>query len=422
MWPCRDIAAGPAESEAETGSTRFPSYDDPRASAVAPSLVVVNFDLPYTISGVADRHYYGTGLIVDTERGLVVVDRNTVPVAMGDVSITFAGSLDVDGRVEYIHPLHNLAVVSYDPDAIGDTPVRSATFSPQELKAGDDVWVIGLKGDHQLVHQASTVASVDPMTLPLSRTLRFRDANIEGVSLVNAPDEYDGVLTDSEGRVAAMWSSFAFQTGGDAGQLNRGVSAYLVEELIDVVHSGAPIYSLDVEAVYAPLFAARKLGLDDEWLARLEAQNPKGRRALTVGRLVAGSDAAAQLRNGDIVLAIDDQVVTTFRELERATQKPEVRVTVWRDNEAHDFDIETSALTGDDCRSRGDVGRRIVARPASRDGGAKRHTARGCLRRFLQLRVAGDTLWFVGWAQDRRRGRGGHAGSRVFRQSGSREG
>jgi len=346
-WPCRALADGPAPSDPEPGSTRFPDYDDSRVRAIAPSLVVVNFDLPYTVSGVAERHYYGTGLIVDAERGLVVVDRNTVPVAMGDVSITFAGSLEVDGRVEYIHPLHNLAVVAYDPASIGDTPVRSARFSREPLESGDDVWVIGLKGDHQLVHQKSTVSSVDPLNLPLSRTLRFRDANVEGIALVNAPGDVDGVLTDSRGRVAAMWSSFAYQAGSDAGQINRGVSADLVRDLVEVVRSGAPVYSLEAELNYLPLFAARKRGLDEAWLDRLEQQNPNGRRALTISRLVAGSPASDVLRNGDIVLAIDDSVVTTFREFEQATQLQSVRVTVWRDAEALEFDIDTVALSGE---------------------------------------------------------------------------
>lgn len=346
-WPCRALAEGPAPGAPLTGSTRFPDYDDARINAIAPSLVVVNFDLPYTVSGVADRHYYGTGLIVDAERGLVVVDRNTVPVAMGDVSITFAGSLEVDGRVEYVHPLHNLAVVAYDPTSIGDTPVRTARFSRENLDSGDDVWVVGLKGDHQLVHQKSTVSSVDPLNLPLSRTLRFRDANVEGISLVNAPGDVDGVLTDSRGRVAAMWSSFAYQAGSDAGQVNRGVSADLVQDLVDTVRSGEPLFSLDAELVYLPLFAARKRGLDEDWLDRLENQNPNGRRALSVSRLVAGSPASKVLRNGDIVLAIDDSVVTTFHEFERATRKPSVKVTVWRDAEELDFDIETVALSGE---------------------------------------------------------------------------
>ena len=97
-----------------------------RVNAIAPSLVVVTFDLPYTVSGVADRHYYGTGLIVDTERGLVVVDRNTVPVAIGDVTVTFAGSLEVRAKVE------QLASVAQSGESCRTTRPRSAIrrFAP----------------------------------------------------------------------------------------------------------------------------------------------------------------------------------------------------------------------------------------------------------------------------------------------------
>jgi S1-C subfamily serine protease len=188
---------------------------------------------------------------------------------------------------------------------------------------------------------------VDPMTLPLSRTLRFRDTNLEGIGLVNAPGDIDGVLVDSRGRVAAVWSSFAFQTGNDSGQFNRGISSELVAELVDVVRSGKPIYSLETELNYSPLFAARKLGLDESWLKRLESHNPKGRRALTVSRIVAGSEAAEKLQNGDMILAVDDTVVTTFRELERATQKPVVNVTIWRNGVAEEIEIKTVALNGE---------------------------------------------------------------------------
>jgi len=347
VWPCEDLAAGPETSQPEPGSTQFTRNGDSRVNAVAPSLVVVTFDLPYTVSGVADRHYYGTGLIVDTERGLVVVDRNTVPIAMGDVTITFAGSLQVNGHVEYVHPLHNLAVVSYDPALIGDTPVKAAKFSKEELEAGDDVWVIGLKGDHQIVHQASTVASVDPMLLPLSRTMRFRDTNLEAISLVNAPGDIDGVIVNKRGEIVAKWVSFAYQSGGDAGQINRGISAELVSEFVAVVRSGSPVYSLEAELGYTPLFAARKFGLDEEWLDKLESHNPAGRRALSVTRLVAGAPAAEQLKNGDMILAIDGEVVTTFRELERAVQSPTVAVTLWRDGEALEIELDTVALDGE---------------------------------------------------------------------------
>jgi S1-C subfamily serine protease len=347
IWPCRDLDVGPEPSAPESGSTRFRKNGDPRVNKIAPSLVMVTFDLPYTVSGVAERNYYGTGLIVDTKLGLIVVDRNTVPVAMGDVSITFAGSLQINGRVAYVHPLHNLAMIAYDPALIGDTPVKAATFSDDELEPGDDVWVIGLKGDHQLVHQESTVASVDPMTLPLSRTLRFRDTNLEAVSLVNAPGDIDGVIVNKRGEVMAKWASFAFQTGGESGQFNRGLSSELVSEFVDIVRSGDPIYSLEAEMGYTPLFSARKLGLDEDWLKRLETHNPAGRRALSVSRIVAGTPAAELLRNGDMILAVDGQIVTTFRELERSVQKPMVELTVWRDGAELNLETGTVALDGE---------------------------------------------------------------------------
>ena len=346
VWPCRDLGAGPEPKPDEIGSTRPTKYDDSRVRAIAPSLVVVTFDLPYTVSGVADRHYYGTGLIVDKERGLVLVDRNTVPVAIGDVTVTFAGSLEVRGRVEQLHPLHNLAIVSYDPKAIGDTPVSEATFNTAILSAGDKVWVVGIKGDHQLVHQASTVSAVEPLLLPLSRTLRFRDSNIEVTSLVNAPKDVDGVLVDRRGHVVAIWSSFAVHAGGDSSQFNRGIGAGLAAEFVDIVRDGRPFYSLEAEFVYKPLFAARNNGLDEEWLDKLEKNNPVYRRALSIIRLVAGTPASKLLRNGDMVLAVDGNVVTSFRELEKAVQKPKVTVTVWRNGHARDIDIETAALDG----------------------------------------------------------------------------
>ena len=345
-WPCRTLADGPEPAAKEAGSTRLNAYDDPRLKKISPSLVVVTFDLPYTLSGVSERNYYGTGLIVDKERGYVVVDRNTVPIAIGDVRITFAGSLEVEGKIEQLHPLHNFAIVSYDPKSIGDTPVKSAEFNTTPLQPGDDVWVVGIKGDHQLVHQHSTVSSVAPLLLPLSRTLRFRDSNIEGIDLVTAPTDFDGVLVDKKGRVSATWSSFVLQSGSDAAQFNRGVGSEVISQFLDTVRDGRPFYSLEAEFVYAPLFAARKMGVDEDWIARLEENNPVRRRALSVTRLVADTDAARLLKNGDMVLAIDGKVVTSYRALENAVQKPEVVVTVWRNDAVQDLTLRTAALTG----------------------------------------------------------------------------
>ena len=97
IWPCQELENNFSKSVSKQSRTQFPQYKNKTLDTISKSLVMVNFDLPYTLSGVSEQHYYGTGLIIDAKKGFILVDRNTVPIAMGDVRITFAGSLEIDG-------------------------------------------------------------------------------------------------------------------------------------------------------------------------------------------------------------------------------------------------------------------------------------------------------------------------------------
>ena len=349
LWDCRDLTAGPAPKPVPVSSTAFPHFSDPRMNALAPSLAMVTFDMPYSVSGITERNYHGTGLVVDAERGLVVVDRNTVPVSVGDVTVTFAGTVQVPGRVVYVHPLHNYAVVAYDPRLIGKTSVRAAKLAPRELAPGESLWAVGLGADSQMRSRSTQIAGLEPLELPLSRTMRFRDSNIETIQLVNPPNEFDGVLTDKNGSVLGTWSSFAYENGREIAQDTRGVPIELVADMIDRVRTNRPLHSLDVELGVLPLASARQIGLSDTWTQRLAQHTPTRRQALTVVRLAGGSDAAERLQQGDLLLAIDEAVVTRFREVERAAaDKDHVKVTVWRGSSEQTIDVATTELPGTD--------------------------------------------------------------------------
>ncbi len=350
LWPCRALAAGPAAKPPEPRSTRFAAQRDQRLDRMAASLVMVKFDMPYTISGVAERHYYGTGLVVDAARGFVVVDRNTVPEAMGDVQITFGGNLEVPGRVAYVHPTHNLALVAYDPALIGDTPVRAASLAKSAPVAGDAIQVVGLRPDFSLVFRNTEVASVNPVQYPLSRTMRFRESNLETLDLVNGPGDFDGVILDRRGDVAALWSSFSFQGSGEAAQENRGIPVDLVREIVDLAREQRELRSLEVEWAQVPLANARDLGLTEEWVRRLQEHDPLRPQVLSVLRTVAGTPAAQLLQPGDLLLAIDDEPVTRFREAERAAQKEQVQLLLLRDGRVQALPLATVALGGSGVR------------------------------------------------------------------------
>jgi S1-C subfamily serine protease len=348
VWPCTTWADDGVAPAPKPASTQYAKTPDPLVNRVAASLVLVNFDMPYSVSGITDHNYYGTGLVADEKRGLVVVDRNTVPVPMGDVRLTFAGTVEIPGRVIYIHPLHNLAVVAYDPALLGTTPVHAATFNPREVHTGESVTAIGLSADTKIQSQSAIVASVDPASFPLSRTLRFRESNLDTINLVNGPSGFDGVLVDKAGSVLATWSSFAFENGREVTQDNRGIPASLIMEMLPLARDTLPLHSLEAEFAPTSLASARKLGLPEGWVHRLETHSPERRQALSITRIVAGSPADGVLRSGDIVVAIDDQVVNRFREVERAVQKPQVKVTLLRDGQEQTLNVATATLYGRD--------------------------------------------------------------------------
>jgi S1-C subfamily serine protease len=347
-WPCRDLPAAPPPAAEAPARTSFVSTGEPVVDALAGSLVLVNFDMPFSAAGITERNYHGTGLIVDVTRGLVVVDRNTVPVAVGDVQITFAGSVELPGRVEYVHPLHNLAVVSFDPKLLSGTPIRAARFDARELRPGEAVTVVGLGLDSRLRSQTTSVASLEPVAFPLSRTLQFRDANLEVVSLVNPPGEFDGVVAGPRGEVRALWSSFLAENGREQVQLNRGIPAELIVETLEAARSSLPLYSIEAEFSVVPLSAARELGVPEAWLRRMEAHSPTRRQVLSVARVVAGSPAVGVLREGDLLLAINGKPVNRFREVERAVQASTVSLTVLRDGTEQALTLTTAALRGSD--------------------------------------------------------------------------
>ncbi len=346
LWPCEAIAAGPEAAPPAPGTTRFARTGDRIVDAIAPSLALVEFNMPYSVSGVTERNYHGTGIVLDAERGLVAVDRNTVPVAIGDVRLTFAGTIEVDGTVEYVHPLHNLAVVHYDPRQLGDTPVQAVRFADRLPATGENVHVVGLSPDNRVVSQQATVASIGPVAFPLSRTLQFRDANLEIMRLVNGPDDFDGLIVNRRGEVMALWSSFAYEDGRELVQQNLGIPAGIVREMLEYARDGRRLYSAEAEFGLLSLAEARRLGLDEAWIDRVTAHDPERRQVLTIERTVAGSPAARLLAPGDLLLAIDGRTVNSFSDVSAAVRAPRVTLTLWRSGAERTVALDTVELSG----------------------------------------------------------------------------
>ncbi len=163
---------------------------------------------------------------------------------------------------------------------------------------------------------------------------------------MNGPSDFDGTIVDASGRVLGMWASFAYQTGRDLTQVNMGIQSDVIVDMIEHLRSVQKLRSLEVEWVQMPLATARKVDLPESWVQKYEAHNPERREVLTVSTMVAGSPAAEFFKAGDVLLGIDGQLVNTFREAEKAAQKPAVDVTVFRNGEEVTGKVDTVALDG----------------------------------------------------------------------------
>lgn len=330
-WLCRQLAPAPAATAVEARITQPREFDDPRLRRIAPSLVHVRYDMPYIVSAVSGQHYYGGGLIVDTGRGWVVVDRNTAPETIGDAVLTFNGTLEVTAELAYIHPVHNLAVLKYDPALLGAMPLKAASFAPRAPKPGEEVFLAGFQPDLEPVIRSYEAGELKPISLEPSGFGAFRESNLEILEIDNADEQISGVLLDSRGRVSALWSSFSTGSGNRPREIVGGVPAENVEAMLDHLRRGAPWRSLEVLWQRMPLSVALRRGLPENWRERIEAQDRERRQVLSVSRTVASTPAAAAMRPGDILLTINGNLATRPREVERAAaERARAEVVVWR--------------------------------------------------------------------------------------------
>lgn len=347
-WPCTLSPAPPSGELPKPASTQFTQQGDRALRAIAPSIAIVNYDIPYRLDGVHGEGFQGSGLVVDAERGLVVVDRETVPIAMGDLTLTFGGSVKVPGEVVYLHPEHNLAVLQYDPRLVGDTPIRAAVLRPRSLRAGDDVWLVGLSLQQRLISRKTEISGLEPIGLTLTYPPRFRDRNLEGYTITDSTSTIGGVLTDAKGRVHALWASYSSGHGKNMHAFFVGIPIDRVMEIIEPLQAGLDVNwrSLGIEFQPLNISAARDRGLSDDRVARLEDHDPSAPRVLSVVRLSYDSPAAEFLREGDLLLEIEGRLVTHFAQVERACQAESVRLRILRDGEEHEFTVPTQLLHG----------------------------------------------------------------------------
>ncbi|BBN17183.1 pro-apoptotic serine protease NMA111 [Marchantia polymorpha subsp. ruderalis] len=366
---------------------------------IEPTLVMIEVHIPPSamLDGVHSQHFFGTGLIVhhSQDLGLVVVDKNTVAISVSDVMLAFAAyPMEIPAEVVFLHPVHNFAIVAYDPSALGPAgaaAVKAAVLLPEPaLRRGDSVYLVGLSRSLQATSRKSVVTNPGAaLNVGAADCPRYRAMNMEVIELdTDFGHAFSGVLADELGRVQALWGSFSTQVRrssskrskssvkyGDSSpedhQFVRGIPVYPVSEVVEKIINGCEggppllmngltrsmplIRILEVELYPTLLSKARSFGLSDKWVQALVKKDPVRRQVLRVKGCLAGSKAEGILEQGDMLLAISGEPVTCFRDVENACQRADashdeagaaLKVTVFRQGVEMELLVETDVRDG----------------------------------------------------------------------------
>lgn len=319
------------------------------------SLVMVSFDIPYMVDGISSSSYHGMGLVVDADHGFVLVDQNTVPIALGDVLVTIAASVEVPAKVVFVHPVHNFSIVKYDPSQLGAVAAHlaSVAFAEKPLEVGETTDYIGLSSNWSVVTMKSVVTKIDRLVFRDFQPPRYKASNVEVLHFDRTTKSVGGVFMDETGGVSALWLSFSYQDAAGRKEVFRGLPISVVRPIVDELRHGQGrvpsfVNILPVQLLTYSLSKARAgLGLSDAWIQKLERCYEDKRQILGIKRSAAGTDCAKKLESGDLLLEVDGQVVVRDADVESAVKdKSKLDLLVLRNQEELTLSVETNQLSG----------------------------------------------------------------------------
>lgn len=313
------------------------------------SLCMVSTVCAIPLDSMSAETQKSSGLIIDAKRGYVIVSRRVVPHDCLDAFVTIADSVMVPADVVFLHPTQNYAVVRYDPSLVRAS-VIAPKISTKRLKRGDKTHFVGITHNNRLVTSETSVSDISSVSIPSNLIPRYRATNLEAISIdCNVSTKCNsGILADNDGTVRALWLSFLGerQDGKEKVYL-MGLDITECLEVIDILKQGKTPKVNIVDAGFGSIsiLQARIRGVPQEWIERMEKESDNRHQFITVTR-VSCTDNDVKLETGDIILSINDKLVTSMSDLDgvvtethdtRESQK--LRFKIVRDIEVVDLDI-----------------------------------------------------------------------------------
>ncbi|KAI1826500.1 Pro-apoptotic serine protease NMA111 [Xylaria intraflava] len=326
LWDFEDIGEPLPSQPPVRRKTAFIQLEHTSHPAVADlvrSFVRVSCVLPLKLDGFPRNRKWGMGLVIDAEKGLVVLSRAIVPYDLCDIWITIADSVLVQGKVVFLHPLQNYAIIQYDASLV-DAPILSARLSTKTITQGMSTTFMGFNRSGRIVHAATTVTEVTAVSIPANAGApRYRATNVDAITVDTSLSQQcgSGVLVDDEGTVQALWLTYLGEraAGSRDEEYHLGLPTPTLLSVLSQIQQGQipKLRMLSMEFRAIAMSQARIMGVSEEWMQQVTEANKHNHHLFMVSkRTFERGNHPSVLIEGDIILTLNSKVITRVSELD----------------------------------------------------------------------------------------------------------
>ncbi|KAI1423308.1 Pro-apoptotic serine protease NMA111 [Xylaria sp. FL1777] len=359
LWDFEDIADPlPPEPPVRTKAAfiQLEHTSHPAVADLVRSFVRVTCVLPLKLDGFPRNRKWGMGLVIDAEKGLVVISRAVVPYDLCDIWITIADSVLVQGKVVFLHPLQNYAIVQYDASLV-DAPILSAKLSTDNITQGASTTFIGFNRSGRIVHAATTVTEVTAVSIPAnSGAPRYRATNVDAITVDTSLSQHcgSGVLVDSQGTVQALWLTYLGERvhGSRDEEYHLGLATPTLLPVLPLIQKGQTprLRMLSMEFRAISMSQARIMGVSEDWIQRVPEVSKHSHHFFMVSKLTfERGNHPNVLLEGDVILTLNGKMMTRVSELDIMYSHEVLDAVILR--ESQEMHLEVPTVTLDDVET-----------------------------------------------------------------------
>lgn len=363
LWDFSDLADPILAEEPVPRKAEFIQLDgvsQPAAAEIVRSFVRVSCTMPLKLDGYPQAKKTGFGLVIDAEKGLVVVSRAIVPYDLCDINITVADSVILNAKVVFLHPLQNYTIIQYDPSLV-DAPVQSAKLSTEYIKQGQDTIFVGFNQNFRIVVAKTAVTDITTVSIPANASApRYRAINLDAITVDTGLSGQctNGVLIGEDGVVQALWLNYLGERTPNSHkdvEYHLGFSTPSLFPVTSKIQQGITpkLRILNMESYVVQMSQARIMGVSEEWIDKVARANPS-RHQLFMVRKVDCPPAnftthAENFQEADIILTLDGQLITRVSELDVMYEKEVLEALIVRDG--HEMRIKVPTVPTEDLET-----------------------------------------------------------------------